>query len=200
MAIEATEPSGTAAPPDAELAVRAGVGDAAALAAIFDRYARHLLAFCQSMLRTPADAEDCLQDVFVIAARRLSGLREPERLRSWLFAVARHECLARVDRRRREVPVDAVPEIVTPDPDRPASAALDADLGRLLADAIAGLGERDRLVLELADRHGLPTDEVASVVDESPATTLRLLSRARATARRAIGALLVARTGRADCA
>src|ERR1700710_2311038 len=85
-------------PDDASLAIRVAAGDEAALAAIYDRYAGRLLGFCQSMLRRQADAEDCLQDVFVIAATSLGQLREPAFLRGWLSAVARRECLERLDR------------------------------------------------------------------------------------------------------
>jgi RNA polymerase sigma factor (sigma-70 family) len=192
-------PADTASRPDAELAVRAAAGEQAALGAIFDRYAPRLLAFCTSMLRSRADAEDCLQDVFVLAATRLSGLREPDRLRAWLFAVARHECLARLQKGKREVPVDTFPDAPTADADQPASSALDAELTELLAGAFAGLPERDRLVLELADRQGLPTDEVATVLGMSAPSAYKLLTRARTSARRSLGALVVARTGRADC-
>lgn len=189
---------------DADLAVAVAAGDRQALAAIFDRYAPRLLAFCQSMLHHRADAEDCLQDIFILTATRISGLREPDRLRSWLFAIARHECLRRLDRRTREVLVDAVPEERRPDRaapagDSPAGAALDNELAALLADAIAGLADRDRLVLDLADRQGLATDEVAAALSMSPGSAYKLLTRARATARRSIGALLVARTGRDHC-
>ncbi len=189
---------------DADLAVAVAAGDRKALAAIFDRYAPRLLAFCQSMLHHRADAEDCLQDIFILTATRISGLREPDRLRSWLFAIARHECLRRLDRRTREVLVDAVPEERRPDRaapagDSPAGAALDNELAALLADAIAGLADRDRLVLDLADRQGLATDEVAAALSMSPGSAYKLLTRARATARRSIGALLVARTGRDHC-
>ena len=190
---------GSAGASDAELALLAAGGDQAALGAIFDRYAPRLLAFCTSMLRRRADAEDCLQDVFVIAATRLTGLREPERLRSWLFSVARHECLGRIEKGGREVPVDTIPDTPSAEPDHPADHVLDAELAEVLAAAVAGLPERDRLALELADRQGLPTDEVAAVLGMSPPSAYKVLTRARAGARRSLGALLVARTGRGDC-
>src|ERR1700744_1577141 len=100
----------TAIVDDATLARGVASGDAACLGEIYDRYSDALLGFCQNMLRRAADAEDCLQDVFVIAATRLVDLREPDRLRSWLYSVARHECLARLDRRNRELLMDDVPE------------------------------------------------------------------------------------------
>jgi RNA polymerase sigma factor (sigma-70 family) len=166
-------------PDDAALALAAGRGENAALAAIYDRYGGRLLGFCRSMLRNQSDAEDCLQDVFVIAATRLTQLREPALLRSWLFAVARHECLGRIDTRTREVLMDEIPD--------------------LLRDAVAGLAERDRLLLELADRQGLSGEELALAVGVPRSTAYTLLARARASAGQSIGALLVARSGRDDC-
>ena len=50
------------------------------LAQAYDRYADPLYKYCRSILGNPADAADAVQDTFVIAASRLAGLREPERL------------------------------------------------------------------------------------------------------------------------
>ena len=63
-------------------------------------YAGDLYGYCQSLLREPDDAADAVQDTFVIAASKLAGLRDPDRLRAWLFAVARNECLHRLKSRR----------------------------------------------------------------------------------------------------
>jgi RNA polymerase sigma factor (sigma-70 family) len=186
-------------PTDAALARAAAAQDRDALAAIFDRHAPRLLAYCRALLRGGADAEDCLQDVFVIAATRLSGLREPERLRSWLFAVARHECMARISRRGKEVPVDTIPDSSSVDADEPATAAAQSELARLVDDAFAGLSERDRILLDLADRRELPTVDVAAVLGLSVATTHKLLARARAAGRRALGALTLARAQPGEC-
>src|ERR1700710_449169 len=137
-------------PDDASLAIRVAAGDEAALAAIYDRYAPRLLGFCQSMLRRQADAEDCLQDVFVIAATKLGELREPALLRSWLFSVARHTCLARIDKRKREVLMDDMLDHAAPEPEV-ATVGVDAGLAALLEDAGNGLSDRERLLLELGD-------------------------------------------------
>jgi RNA polymerase sigma factor (sigma-70 family) len=186
-------------PDDATLATAVAAGDVTALGTIYDRYAARLLGFCRSMLRNTAEAEDCLQDVFVIAATRLGGLREPALLRSWLFSVARHECLARIDKRTREVLVDEVADRPSFDPDPSASAAVDVELAELLRDAGAGMSDRDRLLLDLADRQQLAGDEFAAAVGVPRSTAYTLLARARTTAKKSIGALLVARTGRGRC-
>jgi RNA polymerase sigma factor (sigma-70 family) len=192
---------------DAELARTAAAGDRAAFAAIYDRYGSPLLGFCTSLLHQRSDAEDCLQDVFVIAATRLPELREPERLRSWLFAVARNECLHRIDRRRKEVLVDDIGEHVdrqAADVDSVIASALgDApatDITLLLRDAGGGLTERDQVLLELGDRQQLSGDELAAALGVPRSTAYTLLARARTAAKTSIGALLVARGGRAQCA
>jgi RNA polymerase sigma factor (sigma-70 family) len=186
-------------PDDATLATAVAAGDVTALGTIYDRYGERLLGFCRSILRNQAEAEDCLQDVFVIAATRLGGLREPALLRSWLFSVARHVCLGRIDKRKREVLVDEVADRPSFDPDPSASAAVDLELAELLRDAGAGMSDRDRLLLDLADRQQLAGDEFAAAIGVPRSTAYTLLARARTTAKKSIGALLVARTGRGRC-
>src|SRR3978361_1166831 len=72
---------------DATLARAAASGDRAAFAEIYDRYAARLHDFSVGMLRDRDAAADCVQDVFVTAATKLVQLREPDRLRSWLYAI-----------------------------------------------------------------------------------------------------------------
>ena len=51
-----------------------------------------LYTYCRSQLAEPADAADAVRDTFVIASAKISRLRQPDRLRAWLFALARNEC------------------------------------------------------------------------------------------------------------
>ncbi len=95
---------GLVGPPgtDAELVVASAAGDREAFAEIYDRYADRLHDFCCGMLRDRDGAADCVQDVFCIAAIRMTQLREPDKLRPWLYAIARNEALRRIRERRRE--------------------------------------------------------------------------------------------------
>src|ERR1017187_1513548 len=77
---------------DRDMVAAIVVGEPAGLAAAYDHYAPALYAYCRSLLSEPADAADAAQDTFVVAAGKLSGLRDPDRLRPWLYAVARNEC------------------------------------------------------------------------------------------------------------
>jgi DNA-directed RNA polymerase specialized sigma24 family protein len=80
---------------DAELVRAATAGDRGAFAAIYDRYTDRLHDFCWSVLRDRDEAADATQDTFLVAAERLGQLRHPERLRPWLYAVARSQALGR---------------------------------------------------------------------------------------------------------
>lgn len=186
-----------AADDDATLALAAASGDRMAFAAIYDRYANRLYDFCVGMLRDRDAAADCVQDVFVTAASRLDQLREPDRLRSWLYAVARNEALSRIRDRRREQPSDELPEIVSGEPD-PATLAARSELANLISDACGGLTDRDQLVLELSYRQGLSGPELADALGVSPRNANTLVERLRDTIARSLGALLICRQVRTD--
>jgi len=184
---------------DREVVAAIVAGDPAGLAEAYDRYATPLYSFCRTMLREPADAADAVQDTFVIAAPRMSGLRDPERLRSWLYAVARNECHRRLRAGSRHASIEEAPDVT----DEAADVAADVereDLRALVRDALGGVGPTEREVLELQLRQGLSGGEVARVLGISRNHAHALLSRARDQLETSLGALVVARTGRQDCA
>ena len=183
---------------DAELVRAATAGDRGAFAAIYDRYADRLHDFCWSVLRDRDEAADATQDAFVVAAERLGQLRDPERLRPWLYAVARSQALRRVRARSRVAPEEEMTEL--PDPaSGPEQAAERSDLRELVWNAAAGLSERDRALLDLHLRHGLEGAELGEAMGVEPGHAYVLLSRLRDQVERSLGALLVARLGRDDC-
>src|ERR1700754_2606210 len=95
---------------DAELAVAAAAGDRRAFAGIYDRYANRLHDFCIGMLRDRDAAADCVQDTFCTAAVKLTNLREPDKLRPWLYSIARYEALRKLRERSRERSSHELPE------------------------------------------------------------------------------------------
>lgn len=74
------------------------------------------------------------------------------------------------------------------------------DVRDLVWAAAGGLNPDDRQVFELMVRHGLSAPDVAAVLGISPDHAHARLSRARGQLERALGALLVARTGQQHCA
>ncbi|WP_197739933.1 sigma-70 family RNA polymerase sigma factor [Mycolicibacterium sp. P9-64] len=182
---------------DAALARAAAAGDRYAFAAIYDRYADRLHDFCVGMLRDRDAAADCVQDVFVTAATKLVQLREPDRLRSWLYAIARSEALARIRARKREQLSEELPEMPSGEADM-ATLAARSELADLISDASGGLSDRDRVVLELAYRQGLDGPELAEALGVTPKNANTLVERLRDTVARSLGALLLCRRVQAD--
>ncbi len=150
------------------------------------------------MLADPADAADAVQDTFVIAASRLGGLRDPDRLRPWLYAVARNEALRILRSKKGTSALDEAPD-VTDDSGDVAAGAERADLRALLEDAAVGLNPGEREVIELQLRQGLETAEVATVLGVSRNRAHALLSRARDQLETCLAVLLVGRAGRGEC-
>jgi RNA polymerase sigma factor (sigma-70 family) len=183
---------------DARLVAASLAGDRAAFAAIYDRYADRLHDFCASMLRNREEAADATQDTFVVAAERLGQLRDRDRLRPWLYAIARSQALRRLRERRRFDPAAEVTDVPAADAG-PERAAEQADLRALVWEAAAGLADRDRALLDLHLRQGLDGAELGEAMGVSGAHAAVLLHRLRAQVERSLGALLVARVGSDDC-
>lgn len=177
---------------DADLATAAAAGDRPAFAAIYDRYANRLHDFCVGMLRDRDTAADCVQDAFCTAATKLPQLRDPDKLRPWLYSIARNEALRHQRERRREEPTDMLPELETTHAG-PETLAAQSELADLVNEATGGLSDRDRTILDLTYRHELDGLELAEVLGVSQSNAGTLVHRMRDTVERSLGALLVAR-------
>ena len=186
---------------DSEVVAAIVAGNPEGLAEAYDRYASPLYTYCRSLLREPADAADAVQDTFVIAASRLAELRDRNRLRPWLYAVARNECHRRLRARTVQVttPLDEMPDVTDTSADVSGEAERD-ELRTLLRSAVRGLNSGEQDLIELQLRQGLDAAEIAAVLGVSRNHAHALLSRARDQLEISLGALLVARSGRDDCA
>jgi RNA polymerase sigma factor (sigma-70 family) len=195
-----TSATGPAAPTDAELVAGVLAADREAFAAVYDKYGNKLYDFAYSMLRQREDAADAVADSFVIVAERINQLREPERLRPWLYAIVRSECLRMLRARKRvdyggeEQLINMADDALTPDQEAERSAAQ-----KIVWDAAAGLADRDRAMLDLHLRQGLDGAELGEAMGVSAANAYTMLNRLRAQVDRSLGALLIARLGRDDC-
>jgi RNA polymerase sigma factor (sigma-70 family) len=180
------------------LVARAQAGDRAALGEIYTEYADRLYDFCFRIVRDHHAAADALQDTFVLVVQRLSQLRDPERLRPWLYAIARHVSFRYLDSLGREAVLYSVIVRDATDAEAVASEA-PARAASLVEDAAEGMSVRDRAVLELHERHGLTGDDLMAAIGLRQANPSSLVHRAREQLERAVGVLLLARMGRNDC-
>lgn len=171
----------------------------AGLDAAYRRYSPQLFAYCLGLLRDSDAAADAVHDTFVLASNRVGQLRDPGRLRPWLYAIARHECLRIARTRGRSVALDLAGDPVADVAD-PTVALHALQLRDLVHTAAASLGDGDRDVIMLALRHHLSATDIGAALGLPANHAHARLSRARGQLERAIGALLVARDGAAGCA
>lgn len=154
-------------------------------AAAFERYVlpevELLLRVARSLTRHQADAEDLVQDTLLRAYRAIDSFdgRYP---RAWLLTILRNTHINRNRRRRPELlrdPDSATSAVATaPSPDR-ADRLIDDILDATIVDALTGLDEPFRRVVELVDIDGLTYAEAASVLDVPVGTVMSRLHRAR---------------------
>jgi RNA polymerase sigma-70 factor (ECF subfamily) len=149
---------------DVECLLRLQEGDTRALEELFDRYTPVLYPFVKRILRSGADAEDSLQDVWLQVWRR-SATYDPRRgtVAAWLLTVARSRALDRyrslASRRLAEGKTD--PDPANPPVD-PAHAAASGQRSTRIREALAQLQPQQRDVLEIAYFQGLSQTEIAA--------------------------------------
>ena len=138
--------------------------------------------------RSPADAEDSVQDAMMRAFSSFEQVRGDD-LRPWLMAIVRNCCRERAARgyRRREIPLpvrrglgthEAGPELIYDGPD-PETQAVSASEARRLRAMIDTLPEDFREALILREMEQLSYREIAEVVGAPIGTVMSRLARAR---------------------
>ncbi len=170
------------APPavsDAELLTRIARGDQQALAALYQRHGRVVLAQITLVAGDRAAGEEILQDTMLAVWRGAASFRGESSVRSWLIAIARRQ--ARDRRRRRRIPAvgdEALAGQPSSEPG-PEQVALDrAEVGEV-AVAIRVLAPPHREVLGLVFGAGLSLREAAGVLGIPVGTVKSRLSAAR---------------------
>ncbi len=184
---------------DRRLAQALRDGDALALAEIYDFYAPRLFDYCHALLRDQDLAADALHDSLIATKQHIGKLREPERFRSWVYAIVRNECL-------RQLADPDRPEQRHEAPEQSEDAFLDAEerqrleeTRQLVHSALAGMAARHREAVDLSARHDLAAEELAGVLGISSQQATELVAQARDDLDNSLAAAIIARTGRGDC-
>ena len=158
-----------------------------------DTYHAKLFQFSYLTGGKREDAEEVAQDTLLQVFEQLDQLRDPARLKPWVFRIAKNACLMK--RRKsvfaptRELSLtDYLPARAEGDLRRieiadwshlPESDLLKSELSGVLKNAIAGLPDLYRSVLLLRDVEGLRTDETAEILEITVDTVKQRLHRAR---------------------
>jgi RNA polymerase sigma-70 factor (ECF subfamily) len=151
------EPS-SAASEDERLVGAARDGDRTAFGRLYDRYARMVHGVL--LAKVPAgEVDDLVQDVFVLALRRLSSLRETGSFGAWLAAIARNRAH---DYHRRSTPEEPLRDEALDDVESESAKRTPADQAGAILDAVRKLPEayRETLILRLVE--GMSGPEIAA--------------------------------------
>ena len=179
---------------DAELAAQLAAGDTAALGQLYDRYVHGIHDYLARFTRDPAAAEDLTHSTFLRAWERRSTLRDPSRVRAWLYATAHNLAVNHVTRARHADSIDDEAAGRVADPARgPEEEALARDAAELVWAAASSLEPRQYAVLDLSVRQGLSTREIADVLGVPAGHAAVLVNRGREALGSAVRYLLVAR-------
>jgi RNA polymerase sigma factor (sigma-70 family) len=164
---------------DRALARRAGRGDQAAYAELYERHAPGLLSFVQQYVGDRAAAEDVVQQTFLAAFRTLSGGTAIEHPRAWLYHVARNNALTVVRDRRPAALERALEEDLL---DRAAAVPAQIEQREALQEVvrdIVALPAQQRAALALFEIADLSQAEIAEALDCTPAQVKALVFQAR---------------------
>jgi RNA polymerase sigma factor (sigma-70 family) len=149
----------------------------------FEAHRPHLRSVAYRMLGSLSEAEDAVQDTWLRVSR--ADLSEVDNLSGWLTTIVARICLnmlrARNTRREESLEVHLPDPVISPDDGlQPDDQAVLADsVGLALLVVLDTLSPAERLAFVLHDMFGLPFDEIAPLVDRSPAAARQLASRSR---------------------
>ena len=150
------------------------------LAERFEENRSHLRAVAYRVLGSASEADDAVQEAWLRVSR--AGADQVENLGGWLTTIVARVALNMLQSRRlrREDPIGTAA-------DGPAAAGADPEHEAVLADSVGlallvvldTLTPAERLAFVLHDMFAMPFEEIAPVVDRSPAAARQLASRAR---------------------
>ncbi len=181
-------------PPDDELASRVASGDASAFRPLMRRHNQAMFRAARSILRDDAEAEDAVQEAYLLAYRRIGDFRGDAKLSTWLLSIVVNESLGRRRRRQRRATVITLEgeiagerspgeDTASSDGEGPEHDALQAETRRLLERKIDQLPDAFRSVFVMRAVQELDVGDTAAALGVGEATVRTRYFRARALLR-----------------
>jgi RNA polymerase sigma factor (sigma-70 family) len=155
------------------------------LAERFEAYRPRLHAVAHRMLGSAAEADDAMQEAWLRLSR--SGAEGVENMGGWLTTIVARVCLdlLRARKSRHEEPAsEHLPEPAG-DADPEQQVLMADSVGLALLVVLDTLTPAERLAFVLHDMFDVPFDQIAPVIERSPAAARQLASRARRRVRAA---------------
>jgi RNA polymerase sigma-70 factor (ECF subfamily) len=199
---ESIESGGVRNEDETELARGLLSGGPEAFEAFVQHFRTRIFHYAWLMCGQREDAEEVAQEALLRIFESFSQLREPERVRPWVFRIARNECLMK---RRKSVfapahelsleqLLPASPAAVADWSQLPETRVLQGELREALQRAIVELPEMYRAVLLLRDVEEMTTQETAVVLEVSIDVVKTRLHRARLAVRQKLESSIRAET------
>ena len=164
-------------------------GDTDSFAVLVRRYQDRLYNSMVHFLRNTTDAEDVVQDAFVLALTRLDSFKGNSQFYTWLYRIAHNVAISRL---RRKKPTLSLDRLTTGDGsgetgrlDIPDGGAAPEDRMRRQEDvstlmrAMDDLSEEHRGILLLREMEGMDYEQIADVLRLAVGTVRSRLHRAR---------------------
>jgi RNA polymerase sigma factor (sigma-70 family) len=152
----------------------ASAGDEVAFTLIVAAYDSEMYRVCVAVCRDQTVAADAVQAAWAIAWRKLRTVREPDRLRPWLVAIAVNEAKTLLKRRSKRARV----EVVADASDRPGGQDPAAGIASIdLRTTLERLDPDDRALLAMRYVAGFNASELSTALDASPAAIRQRLKR-----------------------
>ncbi|TCK26227.1 RNA polymerase sigma-70 factor (ECF subfamily) [Pseudonocardia endophytica] len=172
---ERTEPGSLDAAADEWLIGKIRRGDSDAYEELVRRHRDRIYRIALRMIGNPHDADDIAQDVVLSLWTTLTGFSGNSRFTTWLYRVVVNRCINLIERRPEHEPLQ--------NPDVPiAGADAEAEAKQAALAALAAIGALppdQRAVVVLVDIEQMRYQEVASILNVTPATVRGRLHRAR---------------------
>jgi RNA polymerase sigma-70 factor (ECF subfamily) len=182
-------------PVELGLVRRMAAGDETALRELYEQCYSRLWDFARALTGTRDQADEVVQEAFVLLWDRASTWDERAHVRGFLYLTVRHLTRNRARRERvaanseRDASTEVLATSMAAHPLAPDVRAEHRDLLHHVLQAIATLPDARRTALVLRWREQLPYEEIARILSVSTATARQLVARARATLRHNIGHL-----------
>ncbi len=167
---------------DAALVERAVDGDRWAMEALYRRHVKRVTNAVTRMIGRTADADDAIQEAFLIAFSRLPSLREPAAFNGWLCQIAVNEVRGRLRKRKwfQRFALDREEDDVSLESlaFEGASPEVRAELAKL-DEVLSRMEPELRMAFVLRFVEGWELTEVATALDCSLATAKRRIRAAQ---------------------
>lgn len=165
------------------LVVAARAGDKFAFGKLVSLETQEGYRLSYGVLRNRVDAEDALQDAFLLAWRHLPRLRDPDSWSAWFRRLLVNSAIEVHRRRRRRTTVRLLSQEVPPIGDSSAQVAMEDEVDRLMGC----LEPRDRVLIVLRYQQDLDLPAIAAAMGIPLGTAKSRLHRALARMRSRAG-------------